>query len=103
MQPGSPPETPQPPWGGPPTGPPWTWGGRRPWRGMRWRASATILMITAWLVFILLYAALWSGQFSLFQNIVIFLATLILLMGSIGALWAAWGVRFAGGGWEHWR
>ena len=102
MQPGSPPETPQPPWGGPPPGPPWMMG-RRPWRGMRWRASLTILMGTAWLAFILLYAALWSERFTLFQNIVIFLATLILLMGSIGALWAAWGMRFAGPGWNHWR
>ncbi len=70
---------------------------------MRWRVSATILLITAWLVFILLYAAFWSGPFSLFQNIVIFFASLIVLFGCIAAAWASWGMRFTGMNWEHWR
>ena len=70
---------------------------------MRWRASVSILMITAWIVFVLLLAAFWFVSFSLFQNIVIFFASLIVLIGLLGALWAAWGMRFAGAGWEHWR
>jgi len=70
---------------------------------MQWRVSATILMITAWLVFILIYAFVWSGPYSLFQNVVIFIASLIALFGLIAALWAGWGMRYAGGGWEHWR
>jgi hypothetical protein len=72
-------------------------------RGMQWRVSATILMITAWLVFILIYAFVWSAPYSLFQNVVIFIASLIALFGLIAALWAGWGMRYAGGGWEHWR
>lgn len=71
------------------------------WRGMRWRASLTVLMVTAWLVFILLFAAFWSDGLNLFQSIVVFFASLILLVGGIGALWAAWGMRFAGTDWEH--
>lgn len=102
---GPPTDTPQgPPWAGPPAGgPPWTWPGR-PFRGMRWRVSATILFITAWLAFILLFAAFWSVGFSLFQNIMIGFVSVIVLGGSIAALWAAWGMRFAGGDWgRHWR
>lgn len=85
-------------------GPPWTWpGGLR--RGMQWRVSATILMITGWLVFILVYAFIWSTQFhfDIFQNVVLFIASLIALGGVIAALWAGWGMRFAGSNWEHWR
>ncbi len=72
---------------------------------MQWRVSATILMITAWLVFILLYAFFWSPayHFDLFQNIVLFIASLIALFGLIAAVWASWGMRFAGQNWEHWR
>ncbi len=70
---------------------------------MRWRVSATILLGTAWLVFILVYAAFWSGPYSLFQNIVIFFASIIVLLGGIAAAWASWGMRFAGMNWEHWR
>ena len=93
----------QPPWGGPPpTGPPWGWPGSVR-RGMRWRTSLTILLGTGWLVFILLYAAFLAGNFSLFQNIVIFFASIIIVMGGLAAIWASWGMRFAGGNWEHWR
>ncbi len=76
-----------------------------PWarRGMRWRVSTTIVLGTAWLVFILLYAAFWARGYDLFQNLVIFFASLIVLLGGLGAIWASWGMRFAGTNWEHWR
>ncbi len=70
---------------------------------MRWRVSVTIILLTAWLVFILLFAAFWSGPpLSLFQDIVIFFASLIVLFGCMAAVWASWGMRM-GGSWEHWR
>lgn len=103
MQQGPPPQQP-PSWTGPPPGtPPWAWpGGAR--RGMRWRASVTILLGTAWLVFILLFAAFWAGPpLNLFQDLVVFFASLIVLFGCIAALWAAWGMRWAGMGSDHWR
>ena len=72
---------------------------------MQWRVSATILLITGWLVFILLYAFIWAPayNFNLFQNVVLFIASLIALFGLIAAVWASWGMRFAGMNWEHWR
>ncbi len=70
---------------------------------MRWRASASILLLTAWLVFILLYAAFWSSHFDLFQNIVLFFASLVVLFGALATLWASWGMRFAGADWDRWR
>lgn len=98
MQQGPPPQ--EPPWQGPPTGPPWTWpGGIR--RGMQWRVGATILFITAWLVFILIFAFFTS--YNLFQNVVVFIASLITLFGLIAAVWASWGMRFAGWEHQHWR
>lgn len=70
---------------------------------MRWRTSVTILIGTAWLVFILLYAAFLAGPLSLFQNIVIFFASIVVALGCLAAVWASWGMRFAGQNWEHWR
>ena len=71
---------------------------------MRWRTSATILLATAWLLFILLFAAFWSGPpMTLFQDIVIFFASIVVLLGAMAAVWASWGMRFAGSNWEHWR
>ena len=70
---------------------------------MRWRVSVTIILGTAWLVFILLYAAFWSAPFTPFQNIVIFFASIVVLLGLIAATWASWGMRFAGTNWDHWH
>lgn len=79
--------------GPPPAGPPWSWpGGVR--HGMRWRTSATIVLGTLWLVFILLFAAFWAWQFTLFQNIVIFFASIVVVLGGLAALWASWGMRW---------
>lgn len=66
---------------------------------MQWRVGATIIFITAWLVFILIFA--FFTTYSLFQDVVVFIASLIALGGSIAALWAGWGMRFAQ--WEKWR
>ncbi len=99
----NPPPQQAPPWTGPPQGPPWTWpGGAR--RGMRWRVSVTILFGVAWLVFILLFAAFWAGPpLTLFQDLMVFFASLIVLLGVMAAVWASWGMRFAGGNWDHWQ
>lgn len=82
-------------------GPPWGMPG---WarKGMRWRVSVTILLGAAWLVFILLFAAFWSIPYTFFQNLVIVFVSLVILLAGIAALWASWGMRFAGG-WNQWR
>src|SRR2546427_8880622 len=57
--------------------------------------AASILLGVGWLSFVLLYAAFWSGGYSLFQSIVIVLVSLLVLAGVLGAMWATWGMRFA--------
>ena len=63
--------------------------------GIRWRVAASILLGAGWLSFVLLYAAFWSSGYSLFQSIVIVLVSPLILAGVLGAMWAAWGMRFA--------
>jgi len=64
-------------------------------RGLHVRVAASILLGVGWLSFVLLYAAFWSGGYSLFQSIVIVLVSLLVLAGVLGAMWATWGMRFA--------
>lgn len=104
MQQGPPQQGPQgPPWQGPPfQGPPWMWPGRMQ-SGMRWRAVVSILMVCGWLVFILLYAAFYAWQLTLFQNIVVFFASIVVVLGVMGAVWAAWGMRWMDRGGPPWH
>ena len=62
--------------------------------GMRMRVGMSIVLGIGWLIFILLYAGFWSGDFSLFQSIVILIVSFLVLGGVLGAMWASWGMRF---------
>jgi len=54
---------------------------------------ASMLGIVAWLVFILLYALLWSKSYDLFQNVVVAFVSLAIAAILIGVMWMAWGFR----------
>jgi len=63
--------------------------------GMGSRVAASIVTGAGWLIFVLLYAGFWSAGYTLFQSVIIFLISLIVLVGILGVMWAPWGMRFA--------
>jgi len=75
---------------------------REPAYPMDWRRQMpfvavvlSILAFVAWLIFILLYALFWSTSYSLFQNIVVTIVSLLLVGLVVGLIWVVWGMRFA--------
>ena len=58
----------------------------------------SILAGIGWCIFILWYTFFWSSNFSLFQNIVVGLISLLIVGGFLGLVWVVWGFR-AGGWW----
>ncbi len=77
-----------------PPGAPWTWGAGRFRTGMRWRVTATIFVVFGWVIFILLFAGFYADKFNLFQNLVIFFASIVAAIGLLAVMWAAWGMRW---------
>ncbi len=59
----------------------------------------SIVGVIGWLVFILLYALIWSKGYSLFQNLIVTVASLLIVGLVIGLVWVIWGLR---GGWRGW-
>jgi len=55
----------------------------------------SFLAVVVWLVFILLFALYWSTGFSLFQDVVVTIVSLILVGVLVGLMWVVWGMRFA--------
>lgn len=53
----------------------------------------SILTVMAWAVFILLYALFWSKHFSLFQDIIVTIVSLLFVGLLIGLMWVVWGFR----------
>ncbi len=76
-------------------------------RGVRWRVGASIIVAFGWLIFILLYAAFSPPSFTLFQNIVAALVSILVSCMVLALLWASYGMRFARRGapgkWADWR
>ncbi len=53
-------------------------------RQRAWRVGATMVTLLAWVVFIVIFALVWSPSLSLFQNIMILFASLVAAL-TIGA------------------
>ena len=56
----------------------------------------TMLAIIAWLVFIVVFALYWSAGYTLFQDIVVTVATLVITGLVVGIGWVVWGFRHVG-------
>ena len=50
----------------------------------------SIVGVIAWLVFILVYALVWSKGYDLFQNIIVTIVSLTLATVIIGLMWLIW-------------
>jgi uncharacterized membrane protein YozB (DUF420 family) len=51
----------------------------------------SIVGVLGWLIFILSFALFWSNNYNLFQDIVVFIATLSITALVIGLMWLIWG------------
>ena len=51
----------------------------------------SIIGVLAWLIFILFFALFWSKGYNLFQDIVVFFATLCIAAVVLGLMWLIWG------------
>lgn len=67
--------------------------------GLRWRSMASIVIGFGWVLFVLLFAGFWTSQFTLFQNIVFFFASIVVALGILATMEAGWGMRW--GIWGH--
>jgi hypothetical protein len=55
----------------------------------------TLVAAICWAIFMLLHILFWSSNFSLFQNIVIILLSIVVVGGVIGLMWVFWVFRRA--------
>lgn len=55
----------------------------------------TIVAVIGWLVFILLFALYWSNGFTIFQDVIVTIVSLVIMGLLIGLVWVVWGMRYA--------
>jgi hypothetical protein len=63
--------------------------------GFAWRVGLSILVVFGWLAYLIIWLFFYAGDFGVFQNIAIFLVSIIVAIGVLAAAWATWGIRYA--------
>ncbi|MGD0057509.1 MAG: hypothetical protein ABSB83_06630 [Methanomassiliicoccales archaeon] len=61
--------------------------------GFTWRLSATIMLGVIWLSFLILWLFFWAGDFDVYQNLAIFIVSLLAAGGISGVIWGTVGRR----------
>jgi len=64
-------------------------------RGLGWRIALSILTVFGWLAFTVIWLFFYAGDHSFFENVGIFILSVLAFVGVNAATWASIGARFA--------
>lgn len=62
--------------------------------GFAWRVSLSIIAFFAVIVFIVLWLFFYADVFTLYQNLAVLIASLLIFIAVMGASWAHWGIKY---------
>ncbi len=60
----------------------------------RWRAAVSIIAILSWLAFIVIWLFFYADNFTIYQNVAVFFASILVIGVIKSALWAPWGMKY---------
>ena len=61
--------------------------------GMAPYVAVSIMAALGWLVFIVIWLFFWAGGLNIFQNLAVFLASILVLAAVLAPMWAYWGMK----------
>jgi hypothetical protein len=61
--------------------------------GLASRIAASIVVGVAWLVFLVIFFAFYADRFSVYQNLAVFLASILVVGAILGPMWVYWGIK----------
>jgi len=61
--------------------------------GLASRVAVSIVVGVAWLVFLIIFLAFYANNFNVYQNIAIFLASVLVVGAILGPMWVYWGIK----------
>ena len=62
-------------------------------KGFGWRISLSIISGVSWLIFLIIWLFFYATLFNVYQNIAIFIVSILAIGGIMGATWAPWGIK----------
>jgi len=71
--------------------------------GLASRVAVSIVVGVAWLVFLIIFLAFYADRFSVYQNLAIFLVSVLVVGAILGPMWVYWGIKIAPRYAERWE
>lgn len=62
--------------------------------GFAWRVSLSIVAFFGLVVFFILWLFFFADSFTVYQNIAVVLAVLLIFFAVMGASWSSWGIKY---------
>jgi len=63
--------------------------------GLASRIAVSVVVGVAWLVFLIIFFAFCADRFSVYQNLAVFLASILVVGAILGPMWVYWGIKVA--------
>jgi len=63
--------------------------------GFAWRIGASILTGILWLCFLIIWFFFFASNCTVYQNIAVFLVSILLVGAVLGPSWAVWGMKYS--------
>jgi hypothetical protein len=62
--------------------------------GFGWRVGISILVGCGWLIFLIVWLSFYATDLSIYQNIAIFITSILVVGAILGSSWVSWGVKY---------
>lgn len=63
--------------------------------GLAPRVAVSIVVGIGWLIFLIIFLFFYAEGFNIYQNIAIFLVSILVVGAILGPIWAHWGIKTA--------
>lgn len=64
-------------------------------RGWAWRTAVSAVVAIGWLIFVIIFLFFWAKHYTIYENIAIFLVSVLVMAAILAPLWMVWGFRAA--------
>ena len=71
--------------------------------GLASRIAISVVVGVAWLVFLIIFFAFYAESFSIYRNLAIFIASILVVGAILGPMWIYWGIKVVPRYAEEWR
>ncbi len=64
-------------------------------QGAAWRAAVSAVVCIGWLIFVIIHLFFWAKYYTIYENIAIFLVSVLVMAALVAPMWIVWGMRNA--------